>query len=100
MYFILRFISFVAGSFAGILALMTLLGQELLLGFEITHGKTVFFYIGVFGSVLAVSRGMIPDENLVFDPSTAMKEVIVDTHFEPEQWKGKMHTEEVCSVWP
>ena len=57
-----RFVAFVSGSFAAVLALITIFDQELLLGLEITTDRTVFFYLGLFGTIMAVSRGMIPDQ--------------------------------------
>lgn len=93
---IARFVSFIAGSFAGVLILGSLLDPDLVLNFEITHGRTVLFWIGVFGGILAVSRGMIIDGHLVFDPEILMKEVIRHTHYMPEGWKGELHSQKVC----
>jgi autophagy-related protein 9 len=56
---VLRFVAFVAGSFAAVLGIISLVDPELFLGFEITKDRTVLFYIGVFGSILAISRSMI-----------------------------------------
>jgi hypothetical protein len=56
---VLRFVAFVAGSFAAVLGIISLVDPELFLGFEITKDRTVLFYIGVFGSLLAISRSMI-----------------------------------------
>lgn len=94
---IARFVSFVAGSFAGVLILGSLLDPELVLNFEITPGKTVLFWIGVFGGILAVSRGMIIDRHLVYDPDILMKEVIRHTHYMPAHWKGNLHSQKVRS---
>ncbi|KIM30981.1 hypothetical protein M408DRAFT_327891 [Serendipita vermifera MAFF 305830] len=92
---IARFVSFIAGSFAGVLILGSLLDPDLVLNFEITHGRTVLFWIGVFGGILAVTRGMITDGHLVFDPEILMKEVIRHTHYMPEGWKGELHSQKV-----
>jgi autophagy-related protein 9 len=96
MSHVARFISFVAGSFAGVLILASLLDPELVLNFEITHGRTVLFWIGVFGGILAVSRGLIIDGHLVYDPEILMKEVIRHTHYMPKHWKGELHSQKVC----
>lgn len=90
-----RFVSFVAGSFAGVLILASLLDPELVLHFEISHGRTVLFWIGVFGGILAVTRGMVRDGHLVFDPDILMKEVIRHTHYMPEEWRGQLHSQKV-----
>ncbi|ORX93600.1 APG9-domain-containing protein [Basidiobolus meristosporus CBS 931.73] len=90
-----RFVAFIAGSFAAVLAVITIVDQEVLLGFQISPDKTVFFYIGVFGTILAISRGMIPSENHVFEPQNMLQEVVEDTHYLPLEWQGKLHTDEV-----
>jgi autophagy-related protein 9 len=89
------FVSFVAGSFAAVLLVASLLDPDLFLHFEITPHRTVLFYLGVFGSILAVSRGMIPEENLVFDPEASLREVVRWTHYLPEGWEGKLHSQAV-----
>jgi autophagy-related protein 9 len=91
-----RFVAFISGSFAAVLALLTIFDQELLLGFEITSDKTVFFYLGLFGTIMAVSRGMIPDQTEIFDPESLLREVVEHTHYMPNEWRDKLHTDEVC----
>ncbi|KAI1319720.1 autophagy protein atg9 [Mortierella claussenii] len=90
-----RFVAFISGSFAAVLALMTLFDQELLLGLEITPEKTVFFYLGLFGTIMAVSRGMIPDQTESFDPELLLRGVVEHTHYMPNEWRDKLHTDEV-----
>ncbi|CAN6666896.1 autophagy-related protein 9 [Trichomonascus vanleenenianus] len=90
-----RFLTFVAGSFAAVLGIISLIDPELFLGFEITKDRTVLFYLGVFGTAVAVGRGMIPDETLVFDPETSMREIIEYTHYMPSDWEGKLHSNDV-----
>ncbi|KAK7037990.1 autophagy-related protein 9 [Favolaschia claudopus] len=92
---IMRFVAFVSGSFAAVLFLATVLDPDIFVHFEITPHRTVLFYLGVFGSVLAVARGMIPEENRVFDPELLMTEVITFTHYMPEDWKGQLHSKRV-----
>ncbi|KAF9114714.1 autophagy protein atg9 [Mortierella sp. AM989] len=92
---ICRFVAFISGSFAAVLALMTLFDQELLLGLEITSEKTVFFYLGLFGTIMAVSRGMIPDQTEIFEPELLLQEVVDCTHYLPSEWRDKLHTDEV-----
>lgn len=92
-----RFVSFIAGSFAAVLLVASLLDPDLFLHFEITPHRTVLFYLGVFGGILAVSRGMIPAENLVFDPEASLREVVRWTHYLPEGWEGRLHSQAVRS---
>ncbi|ODO03086.1 hypothetical protein I350_05931 [Cryptococcus amylolentus CBS 6273] len=90
---LMRFVAFVAGSFAAVLLAATLLNPDLFLHFEITPRRTVLFFLGVFGSVLAVARSMVPEENMVFDPEASLKEVVKWTHYLPEEWRGRLHSE-------
>jgi len=92
------FVAFVSGSFAAVLFLITLVDPELFLGFEITKDRTVLFYLGLFGTILAVSRGMIPEENLVFEPEAMLTSVIDYTHYFPSHWSGQLHSYEVCPL--
>ncbi|GAA5833704.1 hypothetical protein JCM11251_003209 [Rhodosporidiobolus azoricus] len=90
-----RFVAFLAGSFAAVLILFSLIDPDAFLHFEITPGRTVLFYIGAFGAVLAVARGMVPDENRVVDPEELMRGIIEHTHYLPAEWKDKLHSAEV-----
>ena len=90
-----RFIAFIAGSFAAVLLSASLIDPDLFLHFEITPHRTVLFYLGIFGTILAVSRGMVPEENLVFDPEATLKEVVWWTHYLPAGWKGRLHSKMV-----
>ncbi|GAA5868016.1 hypothetical protein JCM8547_000782 [Rhodosporidiobolus lusitaniae] len=90
-----RFVAFLAGSFAAVLILFSLIDPDAFLHFEITPGRTVLFYIGLTGTVLAVARGMVPDENRVVDPEELMREIIEHTHYLPEEWKDKLHSADV-----
>lgn len=92
-----RFVAFISGSFAAVLALITIFDQELLLGLEITTDRTVFFYLGLFGTIMAVSRGMIPDQTESFDPELLIRGVVEHTHYMPSEWEDKLHTDEVHS---
>ena len=89
-----RFVAFVAGALASVLALASVVDPELFLGFELTSERTVLFYLGVFGTVWAVARGAVPEENLVFDPEYALGNVVEYTHYLPAQWQGRMHSDE------
>lgn len=90
-----RFIAFIAGSFAAVLLLASLVDPDLFLNFEITPHRTVLFYIGIFATILAVSRSMIPDAHNVFDPEILMREVIRHTHYMPAEWKDSLHSVKV-----
>ncbi|KAK7053152.1 autophagy protein atg9 [Paramarasmius palmivorus] len=92
---IMRFVAFVSGAFAAVLFLATIWDPDIFVHLEITPHRTVLFYLGLFGSVLAMARGMIPEENRVFDPEMLMTGVITYTHYMPDLWKGQLHSKRV-----
>lgn len=92
-----RFVAFVAGALASVLFLASVIDPELFLGFEITHDRTVLFYLGILTTVWAIARGAVPEENLVFDPEFALKNVIDYTRYMPNEWHGRLHSDEVRS---
>lgn len=90
-----RFVAFIAGALLSVLALASVIDPELFLGFEITPDRTVLFYIGVFGTVYAATRGVVPEETQVFDPEHALLAVTSYTHYKPAHWQGKLHSDDV-----
>lgn len=48
--------------------------------------------------MLAVARGMIPEENMVYDAEELMKEVVQSTHYMPVEWKDQLHSQKV-DLW-
>ena len=87
-----RAVAFVSGSLATVLGLATVFDPELFLGFEITSDRTALFYTAIFTSIWAFARGSISADNSVFDPEYAMGNVIQFTRYEPDHWKGRLHS--------
>ncbi|UNI17332.1 autophagy protein atg9, variant 2 [Purpureocillium takamizusanense] len=92
---IARSIAFMSGAIMAVLAVCTVLDSELFLGFEITKDRTVLFYLGVFGGIWALTRGMVSEETSVFNPEYALRNVIEYTHYTPDHWRGRLHSFEV-----
>lgn len=88
-------VAFVAGALASVLAVASLIDPESFLSFEVTHDRTVLFYLGIFGTIWAVARANMTEENLVFDPEYALRNVTDFTHYSPRRWQGRLHTNEV-----
>lgn len=81
------------------LVLASVLDPDLVVHFEITPHRTVFFYLTIFGSILAVARGMLPEENRVFDPELLMTDVIQYTHYMPDEWKEQLHSKKANTLF-
>jgi autophagy-related protein 9 len=91
----LRFFSFVFGSLAAILGVVSLIDSDLFLGFEIA-GKTVLFWLTIFSSVTLICRNAAKNEDDdLWDPEVAMKALIDYTHYFPDPWKDRLHSDEV-----
>ncbi|CCE34192.1 probable APG9-integral membrane protein required for Cvt and autophagy transport [Claviceps purpurea 20.1] len=63
--------------------------------FEITHERTVLFYLGIFGGIWAMTKGIVSDDTTVFNPEFALRNVIDYTHFMPDHWQDRLHSFEV-----
>lgn len=92
---IARSVAFMSGAITAVLAVCTVLDSELFLGFEITKDRTVLFYLGIFGAIWAMTRGMVSEETAVFNPEYALRNVIEYTHYMPEHWEDRLHSFEV-----
>ncbi|KAJ1968305.1 autophagy protein atg9 [Dispira parvispora] len=91
-----RFAAFVAGSFAAVLLVLTVVDHDLSLEFEITPHKTVLFYIGLFGTIVAASRSAVSsDQSYGKNPGDILHQVVEFLHYMPDAWRGRMHTPEV-----
>ncbi|KAI6313324.1 autophagy protein atg9 [Pyricularia oryzae] len=90
-----RTVSFITGSIVAVLGLATIFDSEAFLTFEITPDRSVLFYVSILATLWAVARGNISDDNEVYDPEFAMKSIIEFTHYEPDHWRGRLHSTEV-----
>jgi len=63
--------------------LATVIDPDLFTHLEITPHRPVF-YLSVFGHILAVARGMIPDKNRVLD-SEVLVTIVQHSHFLPDE---------------
>ncbi|CAI2352683.1 unnamed protein product [Caenorhabditis sp. 36 PRJEB53466] len=82
-------VTFVAAAIVGILTILSAWDEDVL---QVEHVLTV---ITVCGVVILICRGMIPDENLVWQPEILMTHVASELHYLPSNWKGKAHTAQV-----
>ena len=88
-----KFVSYIVGAFAAI-AIACALIDDRLLHAEV-FGRDLLWFTAVMGTVLAASRGMIGEENRVFEPNKLMGEVVAHTHYLPRHWRNLAHNQEV-----
>lgn len=90
-----KFIAFVSGAIVAVIAIATLWDSEFFLGFEIIQDRNALFFATIATFVWATANGMIPEENLVFEPEYALRQVIEYTHYMPKSWETRLHSDEV-----
>ena len=52
-------------------------------------------WAAVLGIILALSRALVQEPGVAFDPELALLEVVAHTHYLPRHWRGRAHTREV-----
>ncbi|KAJ3575490.1 hypothetical protein NPX13_g4013 [Xylaria arbuscula] len=90
-----RTVQFFTGGLIAVIALVGFSDPEMFVDFEIFPGMNAFAFAAILTTTWAVARGMISEESDVFDPEYAMKSVIDFTHYEPDHWKGRLHSFDV-----
>lgn len=86
---IARFILFSAGSIFAVLLLLTIYDEDVL------SAEHVLTTMTVLGGIVAVCRGVIPDETMAWCPETLLSNVLAHTHYLPPGWQGRAHTSHV-----
>lgn len=92
---ILQFVGLVTGTIAAVLGIATLLDPELFLGFEVTPGRTAFFYLSISMGIFAATRNAAAADEEVHDPVTHLKQVIFFTRHAPRHWNDQLHSNAV-----
>lgn len=88
-------VRFFAGALGAIIAIIGFSDPEMFVDFELFHGMNALAFLAICTAAWGIAHGMISEENLVFDPEYAMRNVIEYTHYEPDQWKGRLHSYDV-----
>ncbi|KAJ1528582.1 hypothetical protein ONE63_006985 [Megalurothrips usitatus] len=89
MTIIAKNIMFVAGAFLAVLVLLSVIDEDTL---TVEHVLTI---ITGLTALVAVCRGLIPDENIVWCPETLMTAVLAHVHYLPDDWRGRAHKNSV-----
>lgn len=89
MVVVAKNVAFFAGAIVAVLLILTIYDEDLL---QVEHLFTTLTTLGV---MLAICRGFMPDENLVWCPEKLMISVLAHIHYMPDHWKGNSHTTRV-----
>ncbi|XP_021948196.1 autophagy-related protein 9A [Folsomia candida] len=78
-------IAFVCGAVFAVLSLLAIWDEDVL---TVEH---VLLLITVLGTIIAVCRAFIPNEQLILCPETLLTAVIAHVHYFPDEWQGQCH---------
>ena len=59
---------------------------------EIFEGRSAFWFLGVGGTLVAILRGLIPEESQIRDPQKTMETIVQHTHYLPKNWRNNVHS--------
>jgi autophagy-related protein 9 len=97
-----RFCMYVLGSFFIVLASLTLLNQNLLINLNISHNRSILWYMGAIGIIIAFAKSFI-HKTILPDPEKAIKKMEKHMEIEPN-WKNdplSLKTKnEIISLFP
>eukprot|EP00835_Amoeboradix_gromovi_P006567 NODE_800_length_4111_cov_0.200598.p1 type:complete len:572 gc:universal NODE_800_length_4111_cov_0.200598:3989-2274(-) len=98
-----RFFAFVCSALLTMILFLAFLNQDILTHLMI-YDQTPLFYIGVLGSLVAITRNMIPDEHVLFDPEVHALKVIEYIQYCPSHWNSHIRTKQIfrefCKLFP
>jgi autophagy-related protein 9 len=85
------------GSLLVVLLGIGLYDDNALFELQVLPDKSAVWFVGIGGSIIALCRAVIPDENAVMEPEKVMEELITHTHYMPQSWRNRLHSQEVLT---
>jgi len=79
-------IAFFAGSMLAVMLALSFYDQDVL------TAEHAISFMASLGIIIKVCTGFVPDENIIYNPETLMKQILLICHYIPDCWKGKAHT--------
>lgn len=83
-----RSVLVICGGFVVVNLCLAFLLDDGYLTVELSPGRSVAFWLGLVGMVMAIASSLVPDELRIFDPVTKLEDVAKHTHYYPDAWKG------------
>ena len=99
LYHISRLIEFISSAIFIVIIIFSINNPEILTKLTIFDNKSSLWLLGILGSIISFCRILIPDENFVFEPNLAMREVVNYTHYMPDYWRDKCNTNEIYNIF-
>lgn len=93
---VMRFAIFVCSSFAAVLGVLSVYDPEFL-KVELFPEQSVLFWLTTLGLAIAVARATLasPQDQAAYEPERALRAVAEYTHYLPEEWEDRLHSERV-----
>lgn len=89
-----KLVAFIMSTFLFVLLMLALSNDHILFNLEISPGKTVFWYMSVFSTILFVCRSLVRD-NYIFYPDKKMDKISEYIHYIPSDWKDNASNADV-----
>nr|CAH7753443.1 unnamed protein product [Callosobruchus chinensis] len=86
---IAQHVGFLCGSLFTVIVALTLYDEDVI------SLENVLTIMTTLGALLAICRGIIPDETMVWCPENLLQNVVMHTHYLPPNWKGQAHTSKI-----
>lgn len=74
-----------------VLAVLGFVFDEEFMFANLTPNRSVLWWSGILGILLAGAQSLIVDPNFILDHAELLQEVNKFTHYYPEEWKGREH---------
>lgn len=85
-----RLILFISSSIFLLFLVLTIINENLLINLNITPSRPVLWYIGILGSIIALSRNLIKNR-LIYYPKEKMDEIKKIINYIPDEWIENSH---------
>ena len=85
-----RLILFISSSIFLLFLVLTIINENLLINLNVTNSRPVLWYIGILGSVIALSRNLIKNK-LIYYPKEKMEDIKKFINYIPDDWVENSH---------
>ena len=80
-----KLILFISSSILLLFIFLTIINENLLINLNVTESRPILWYIGILGSIIAVTKGIIKNK-MIFYPKEKLIEIQKNINFIPDEW--------------
>jgi autophagy-related protein 9 len=85
-----KFIIFIIGSFFVLFIFMSFLNQNLLINLDISHNRTILWYMGILGGILAISKSYAYNK-IILNPEKILRKIEEDIDIDLELMNSSIY---------